>query len=99
MIIVIGKILLHPGRSSEFERALNTLLPNARRDDGCISYDFSRDFENPDLVRFVERWSDMPALDAHNAQPHLVEFQAAIRQYLAEPPEIFIYEAADRRTP
>lgn len=98
MIVVVGKMLLQPGTFAQVEKSLITLLPRSRGDDGCVSYDFARDIENPDLIRFTERWRDMASFGAHNAQPHMAEFQAAAGPCLAGAPEIVVYEANEGRT-
>ncbi|ODT18802.1 MAG: hypothetical protein ABS35_22955 [Kaistia sp. SCN 65-12] len=92
MIVVIGKLLLQPGAAAQVEEALKVAIPKSRADDGCLSYVFAWDIENPHLIRFTERWRDLPSLDAHNAQPHMAEFQAAAGPYLAAAPDIVIYQ-------
>jgi quinol monooxygenase YgiN len=92
MIVVIGNLLLQPGTFAKVEKPLLTLLPKSRADAGCISYEFARDVETPDIVRFTERWQDMPTFEAHNAQPHMADFQAAAGQYLAGAPDVAVYQ-------
>lgn len=92
MLVVIGKLALQPGSFDKVEDAVLTLLAKARADEGCISYDFARDVENPDVIRFAERWRNMALLDAHNAQPHMAELRIAAEPYLTETPEVAVYQ-------
>ncbi len=85
MIVVIGHTELQPGSYAKIEQEVLTLLQKSRLDEGCISYEFARDVENPDLIRFAERWRDMMVFDAHNAQPHMAEFQAAAGPHVVKP--------------
>lgn len=95
MIVVIGKLALQPGSFDKIKDALLTLQSKGRLDEGCVSYDFARDVENPDVIRFAERWQDMPKFDAHNAQPHMADFRDAAGPYLAETPEVAVYQTSE----
>ncbi|WP_299911484.1 putative quinol monooxygenase [uncultured Paracoccus sp.] len=94
MVVVIGTLLLRPGAATQIEDALKILMPRACKDDGRLSHDLSGDIKNWDLTRFAERWRDRASVEAHNAQPYRAAFQADAQPYLAEAPEIAIYEVS-----
>ncbi len=98
MIIVLGQLAIKDAAFSEIERPLHDLLAATRRDDGCMFYTFARDVENPNLIRFSERWRDQAAIDAHNAQPHMAALQAAVGPHLANAPKMLFYEADEARS-
>ena len=93
MIMVIGNMRLQPGAFAQIEGPVVRLLQKSRAGDGCISCEFSRDVENPGLIRFAERWRDMAAFDTHNAQLHMADFRAAAWPYLTEIPDVSVCEA------
>lgn len=95
MIVVIGKLVLQPGKAPQVEDALKVLLPRARADDGCISYHFARDVENADVLHSSERWRDKASLDAHNALPHLAAVQESAQPNLATAPDIAVYQVTE----
>ena len=47
-------------------------------EEGCLRYNFSFDFADPNLVRISEEWESQEALGAHFKSPHMAEFGAAI---------------------
>ncbi len=95
MIIVLGNMEVKDGTFGELEAGLHDLVAATQQDDGYISYDFARDVNNPNLIRFAERWRDRAALDAHNATPHMAAFKEVVGPHLAGAPEILLFEAAE----
>jgi quinol monooxygenase YgiN len=74
-----------PERSAELLERLVALELVSRADPGCIAYRVFRDEDRADRFVLVEEWSDRAALEAHNAQPHVRQFVAAVGDLLAEP--------------
>jgi quinol monooxygenase YgiN len=74
-----------PEHSTELLDQLLTLQRASRADPGCITYRVLRDMDQPDRFVLVEEWSDQGALEAHNAQPHVTDFVAAVDDLLVEP--------------
>lgn len=70
------------------------LIKATRAEDGCIDYAFAEDLGEPGLLRFIERWRDKPALDAHMKSPHMKTFGRSLKDFgLAGAPSIRIYNA------
>jgi quinol monooxygenase YgiN len=74
-----------PGRSAELLERLVALERSSRADPGCIAYRVFRDEDRADRFVLVEEWTDEGALEAHNAQPHVRQFVAAVGDLLVEP--------------
>jgi quinol monooxygenase YgiN len=74
-----------PGHSAELLERLTALERASRADPGCIAYRVFRDEERAERFVLVEEWTDQAALDAHNAQPHVTRFVAAVDDLLVEP--------------
>jgi quinol monooxygenase YgiN len=74
-----------PERSAELLEHLVALERASRADPGCIAYRVFRDEDRADRFVLVEEWSDEDALEAHNAQPHVTQFVAAVGDLLVEP--------------
>jgi quinol monooxygenase YgiN len=77
-----------PEHSTELLEQLKVLQRASRADPGCIAYRVFRDMDQADRFVLVEEWSDHAALEAHNAQPHVVRFVAAVGDLLVEPFEV-----------
>ena len=65
MIIVMGTARFAPGEIDRLQGQLAAFVDKVRRRDGCISYSYARDLNDPDLVHVVEQWRDDAAIDAH----------------------------------
>lgn len=74
-----------PEHTAELLERLRALEEASRADPGCIAYRVFRDEDRADRFVLVEEWSDEDALAAHNAQPHVTEFVAAVRDLLVQP--------------
>ena len=79
-VTVIVHIEVKPGRSADFERAMQTNAEGARRMSGCVRFDVMR--HRDDSLRFItyEVLSDSEAHDAHRKEPHFrawVDFKAS----------------------
>ena len=65
MIIVMGTARFEDGEIDRLQDRLAAFVDKVRRREGCISYSYARDFNDPDLVHVIEQWSDHSAIDAH----------------------------------
>jgi quinol monooxygenase YgiN len=65
VIIVTGTITVDPARRDEFLAEQAEDFANGRAEPGCLEYGLLIDPEQPDVVRLLERWEDVPSFDAH----------------------------------
>lgn len=91
MIHVIAAIELKPGTRDAFLREFHALMPSVHAEDGCIEYGPTVDAETPiaaqiprrpDLVTIVEKWRDVPALQAHLVAPHMTPYRAKVKEFV-----------------
>jgi quinol monooxygenase YgiN len=93
MIIVTGSVLARP---DSFDKLLAISLEHVRRsrtEPGCLSHAVHQDAENPLRLVFLERWADAPSLAAHFAVPASRQFVKDVRELVAEPPEMSVYDS------
>lgn len=83
-VTVIAGVFAKPGMEKEVRQMLLALLEPSRKDDGCISYNLHEEAGQPGRFWFIENWASKELLEAHLAQPHLVDFVAKKDQYLTE---------------
>ena len=59
-----------------------------RAEDGCLEYGAAVDLQtglpaqpplSDDVVVVVEKWRDLPALEAHLAAPHMTDYRARVK--------------------
>lgn len=78
MIIVEGWVRLDEGELDRLHDVAITMLEETRKEEGCISYCFSRAMEDPNLMRIAEVWESQDALDAHGKSAHMATFNQAL---------------------
>jgi quinol monooxygenase YgiN len=60
---------------------------------GCLSHEVSRDVQQPLRFVFVERWSDMAALQAHFRVEASRKFAHSMAELCEATPQLDIYQA------
>lgn len=93
MIIVLGSVSVQPDKVDEALRIAQEHVARSRQEPGCIEHGVHRSVEDMNRLVFVERWSDMAALQAHFA---VRESKLTVRQLAAlatAAPAMSIYNA------
>lgn len=89
MIHVLATIELHPGVRARFLQEFHGIVPAVRAEDGCVEYGAAVDVPTPiaaqpplrdDVVVVVEKWRDVPALEAHLAAPHMLAYRTRVKE-------------------
>jgi quinol monooxygenase YgiN len=91
MVIVIGTFHVDPAGRDAFITNRIAVMSHSRQELGCITYAFTADPIESDVVILTERWTDRPSLDAHIAGLAAAPQPAAFPKQLSR--EIFVYEA------
>ena len=86
MIHVLATIELFPSQRTAFLAEFHKLMPKVHAEHGCIEYGPAVELKTPipiqspprdDVVLVIEKWEDVPALEAHLAASHMAEYRAA----------------------
>jgi len=56
MLIIEGWLKLASGQFDQVAEAARTMVAETLKEEGCLSYAFARDINDPDLIRIAERW-------------------------------------------
>lgn len=87
MVHVVATIELQPGARARFLGEFQQIVPSVHAEDGCLEYGAAVDVPTglpaqPPLrdhvVVVVEKWRDVPALQAHLAAPHMTAYRARV---------------------
>ena len=97
MVVVIGAVVAKPDAIDSVRSLSCEHVRRSRKEPGCLSHNVTVDAEDDARFVFVERWSDMASLRAHFALASSRQFVDALRELLAEPPDMKIYEASEVR--
>jgi quinol monooxygenase YgiN len=88
MVHVIATIELNPGVRRRFLEEFARIVPLVHAEDGCLEYGPAVDLHTgltaqpplrDDVVVVVEKWRDLPALEAHLAAPHMTDYRARVK--------------------
>ena len=96
MLIVLGSAAAAPGKRDELIAAAIEVAAATRGDDGCLSYGFAADLEDPNTISSVEVWRDQAALDAHMQHEHTQQFMGRVGDLLAGEPQMSFHQVPDR---
>ena len=77
---------LKPGKRAEYLEALHRAgIPEVVwKEEGCLSYDYYLDAQDPDKLLLVERWESRAAQQLHLRQPHMAAAIAMKRDHVAD---------------
>ncbi len=78
MLIVTGVVEVSPEGIEALKAAAIDMARETRKEEGCITYGFWQELENPNRFRVYEEWTDLPALEAHFKVPHMLVFREAV---------------------
>jgi quinol monooxygenase YgiN len=88
MLHVLATITLQPGAREQFLSEFLAIVPEVRAEDGCVEYGAAVDRPTglaaqppvrDDVVVVVEKWRDLPALQAHLAAPHMTAYRERVK--------------------
>lgn len=91
-VTVLATIKAKPGLEEKVRDALMALVPQTRKEPGCINYDLHRSIDDKGLFMFYENWVSKKDLDEHLQMPYLQDFLGKADEILAEPVDIKLWE-------
>lgn len=91
-MIAIVSLKVKEGKREEVERALQSIVPEVKEEEGTLKYILHRCPEDPDKLIIYEKYRDKTAFDRHSANPNLQGLQENLGPLLAGPPALDICE-------
>ena len=92
MLIVVGEIVVEEGAIDRVRGALQTMEKESRKEPGCLTYAFAVDINAPTVVRIIERWESMAALQLHFKTPHMAAFGGVVGKIQPKSMDVKVYE-------
>lgn len=93
MVVVLAYVEVKDGAAKEFLAATDKCVGPSRQETGNISYTLYSETENALKFVVVEEWESKAALDEHMKTAHFINFGEQIKDLLATPLDIKVYEA------
>lgn len=92
MIKVVAKNQIKADKIDEFIKLAVQLVKDTNQyDSGCISYELFQDISNPQIVTFIEEWTDKESLDKHLQAKHFKEAAKLFNDFLEKAGDINLY--------
>ncbi|HEV7223251.1 MAG TPA: putative quinol monooxygenase [Pirellulales bacterium] len=88
MVHVVATIQLAAGKREAFLKEFRALVPSVLAEKGCIEYGPTVDLQTnvpvqpplrEDVVTVIEKWDDIPSLEAHLVAPHMLGYRAKVK--------------------
>jgi quinol monooxygenase YgiN len=96
-IIIAGTVRVPPENLAALRPHQDAMLAASRAEDGCITYSYAVDVQDPGLIRVFEVWRDRAAIDAHFQAPHMKAWRAANAELGVFDRRLTLYEVASER--
>lgn len=95
MHVVHATFPIEPESQEDAVELSRTLAEHSRAEAGVIDYRGTADLEDPNRLRFFERYPDEAAFVAHAETEHFQECEAALSGLLAGEPEVTRFDGAE----
>lgn len=96
-VLIAGTVRVPPENLGAFRPHMAAMLAASRAEDGCLTYSYAVDVEDPGLIRVFEAWRDEGALQAHFQTAHMAAWRAAWPQFGVSDRRLSLYEVAAER--
>lgn len=96
MLLIAGTIRVQPADRDAVIAAMTQMMSETMKEEGCVSYDFSTDLNEPELFHLFEEWESGEHLAAHAVAPHMAVFQAAVGELGEVERNLFKYDATGK---
>jgi len=96
-VLIAGTVRVPPEKLAAFRPHMDRMLAASRAEDGCITYSYAVDVQDPGLIRVFEAWRDQAAIEAHFTASHMAEWRAAGAEFGVSDRRLSLYEVASER--
>jgi quinol monooxygenase YgiN len=90
-LTVVAELTAKPGKESELQGLLLSVIDAFRAEEGCVQYDLHVSTADPASFVFYENWKDGDALKSHAGSAHMKEFGSKAASLLAGPARVLTY--------
>jgi quinol monooxygenase YgiN len=92
MLVIAGQIRIKPERRDDAVRLALDVARETVKEQGCRSYRFYADLEDPGLFFIFEEWDGPEALERHFTTPHMARFMTEVPALVGGEIDIKRYE-------
>jgi quinol monooxygenase YgiN len=90
--VIVARMKAKEGEAEELKRKLMSLVGETEPEEDCINFNLHRAIVDETLFMLYENRVSEEDMDAHMEMSHIKSFMGKIKDLLAEPPEITLWE-------
>lgn len=91
-IRVVARDHMKPECKEEAMVLLKEMVELTRKEEGCISYQYCQDKNDPDCFAMLECWESEEALKKHMGSEHFCRIIPEVQKMTAEPSRLEVYQ-------
>jgi quinol monooxygenase YgiN len=91
VIKVVAKSEVKEGQIEAYQKLVEELVHETRKEKGCISYELFQDVQHHNIFTFIEAWENQDVLDRHMKSVHFQKIVPQMAQLREKPSEINVY--------
>jgi len=76
MLLIVGTIRLPAEKLDEARPVMQRMIEASRAEDGCLSYSYSQDVLEKNVIHVKELWRDRVSLDKHFVSDHIGKWRS-----------------------
>ncbi|RDI69509.1 putative quinol monooxygenase [Halopelagius longus] len=92
MIVVHATFPIDPDNREQALELARKLAEHSRDEDGIVEYRVTTDIDDPNVLRFVERYENEEAFEAHAETDHFREFESVLPDLLTGEPKVVQFD-------
>lgn len=96
MLVIAGHVSLDPAKIEEATAAVQEMVRETLKEEGCNTYCFAVDLSEQGRIRIFEEWESHEALDLHFKSAHMATFQKGMAGIGVKEMVIHKYEIASK---
>ena len=97
MVVVSGTMTFGDGVRDQVVAAMQAVEAETAKEEGCITYRFYPDRDDPNTFRVFEEWSSWETLGAHAKSAHLGAFRETLKSIGLEGRDIKAYTVSETK--
>lgn len=92
MIKIVAKNTVHTDKIKLFKDLAKPLIAASQAENGCIAYDLYEDIDHPNILTFIEEWTDKDAIISHTKTEHYTSIIPELTKLHSEEKEVRLYK-------
>ncbi len=90
-IVCVATFIANQGKTDQLVEALASLIPDTRREEGCIRYELNVSRDNDHKVTFVEKFVNLAAFESHCNKQSIQDYFHQVMPELVESNHVETY--------